>query len=91
MEVGEKMVFPDDMEDVLGENKRKAISLRVFEYAKVFDRISGQVTIEKGEKLLFLEPSQELLDTVQAAIEVINLGKYFCPSVRQLSIFVLVP
>jgi len=47
---------------IKGVEKRKGLLLEAMDFARVKDKLQGQVQIEKGPKLLFLTPYDEVLE-----------------------------
>eukprot|EP00980_Cylindrotheca_fusiformis_P014294 scaffold3791_cov137-Cylindrotheca_fusiformis.AAC.21 len=61
---------PGPYERFMDGDKTQAVDLRIFEYVKVQDKESGAVRTERGEKLVFLGPFEEFVESKQVAVEV---------------------
>merc|ERR1719160_1188366 len=63
------MVFPTPTEKPLDKDiKLTATNLKSFEYVKILDTSTGILRIERGEKLIYLKPTEQLQGGVQQAI-----------------------
>merc|ERR1712194_161876 len=44
---------------------RKAWTLKAYEYVRLLDKVSGKVSVHRGEKTVFPGPDEELLDATK--------------------------
>lgn len=69
IEKGVMLFYPGDWDII--EDRKKAIPLKHNEYIKILDEKSGEITVYKGEDLVFLEPTQtQMSSKPQKAINV---------------------
>lgn len=64
-----KLVFPEAFEYM--EEKQSGIKLAKNEWVRIMDKATGQIKVERGENIIFLEPTEVILgQTNNQAVEV---------------------
>lgn len=61
---------PGPYEKYMDGDKMAAMDLRIYEYVKVQDRQTGAVRTERGEKLVFLGPFEEFVESKKVAVNI---------------------
>lgn len=67
------------------EERLTAVPLKHFEYLKIIDRKTGAIRTERGEGLVYLEPSEEIMDfdkKTQGVKQAVNVDEHTAVLVR---------
>lgn len=66
--VGPKLFFLGAEDEIV--QQQEALALKHNQYARLFDQNSGKIRVERGEKTVYLAPTEKLLGEVQTGINI---------------------
>jgi len=66
--VGPTLYFPTELDEVI--QKKSAVTLKRTQYATIMDTLSGNIRIQKGESIIILKPTEQLVGDVKDAVNI---------------------